>query len=156
MAKQKRTLSPVTRAIQALGMSPKQFVEEKLGIKYPTYQYRVNHGVLRLEDYQRIMFWTGKSFEDLWPSEWSQKSQRIPINLSKTTYSYSAELLAAMAILPAGRGISAVTDPRHYSITLAPSTARPAPQENKKKEETFSAPPAPEIESPYDGLPPID
>jgi hypothetical protein len=144
--KGKRTISPVTRAIQALGISPKQFVEDKLGIKYPTYQYRVSHGVLRLEDYQRIMYWTGKGFDDLWPSEWSQKKQQIPINLKP-----SPSLTPVREL---------ITRSFHYS--KPPTTATlprltPAPQESKKKEETVMAPPAPDLVSPYDGgLPPID
>jgi hypothetical protein len=151
--KGKRTLSPVTRAIQALGMSPRQFVEDKLGIKYPTYQYRVNNGVLRLEDYQRIMFYTGKNFHELWPSEWDQKSQRIPINLNGETNRPS---IAATNKVP-----SPITRSFHYSppptTTILAPRLTPTPQESKKKEENFSSPPAPDLPTPYEfGLPPID
>jgi hypothetical protein len=153
--RKKRKLSLLTRAIKSLGLSPKEFSEHKLGLKLPTFQYRCANGVLRLEDYQRIMFYTGRQFHELWPSEWDQKSQRIPINLNGHIASPHIPDTNKVPRPVISRSV-------HYSppttTTIIAPRLTPTPQENKKKEETFSAPPAPVVYvNPYDeGLPPID
>lgn len=173
MAK-KRTFSPVTRAIQALGMSPKEFVKKYLDSEYPAFQYRSSHGRLHLDEYQKIMFYTGKSFSQLWPSEWDQKSQHVPLNLAgNSTFkggilqTNSPEIISALTNHPLNNGRRSVTILKEVNHSVPteyfrnpPATSRltPAPQESKKKEETFSSPPAPDhVASPYEfGLPPID
>lgn len=66
-----KPLTPLTKAIQDFGMSPQQFAPEVLGLKYPTFQYRVRQGSLSLEDYHRILFTLGRSFEELFPNPFS-------------------------------------------------------------------------------------
>jgi hypothetical protein len=78
---EKRSLSPLTRAIQALGMSPKDFAEQKLGTKYQSFRYRARNGALRLGEYHKILQLTGRTFEELFPSPYAT-TKRIPLNLS--------------------------------------------------------------------------
>lgn len=61
------TRSRLTKAIHAIGYSPFVFCEEKLGLKYSTFNYRIKNGVLTLDDIHTILRETGKSFEDIWP-----------------------------------------------------------------------------------------
>ncbi len=58
----------LTKAIKAAGYSTEQFAKEKLGLKYATMAYRIRAGRLALEDYHKILFYTGKRFEDLFPN----------------------------------------------------------------------------------------
>lgn len=114
----------------ALGLSVKEFVETKLGLNYNTYQYRVREGKLHLADYHKIMYYTGRSFDELWPSSLGvNRSIRIPINLGG------------------------------QASPVVPGEANDAPSFNPagedKKGGAHAAPPAPD--DIYDGgLPPLD
>ena len=73
-------MNPLTKAIRkTTGMSMRQFVEERLGIKYQTFLYRLKSGVLRLEDYHLLTYHTGLTFEQLFPSPYQvpKRLQRI-------------------------------------------------------------------------------
>jgi hypothetical protein len=61
-------LSILTRAIRTTGLTMKEFCLQKLGIPYVNFHYRLSHNCLRLGDYHAIMFWTGKSFDQLFPN----------------------------------------------------------------------------------------
>lgn len=60
--------SPLTKAIQAIGMGPKEFAEKCLELKYTTFCHRIRAGGLSLEDYHRIVYYTGRTFEELFPN----------------------------------------------------------------------------------------
>lgn len=49
-------------------MNPQEFALTRLGLKYSTFSYRVRVGHLTIQDYHRILFFTGKTFESLFPS----------------------------------------------------------------------------------------
>jgi len=63
-------------------MKPSTFAEEKLGISYQLFRYRVRKGRLTLEDYWKILHLTGKSFESLFPNPNLSKPRPISLTLS--------------------------------------------------------------------------
>jgi len=78
----KTPYSELTKAIRGAGFSPNDFARDILKISYQGFRYRVNQGKLALVHYHKIMAYTGKSFEDLWPNPFQPK-KRISLNLSK-------------------------------------------------------------------------
>lgn len=73
-------MNPLTKAIRkTTGLSMREFVESRLGIKYMTFLYRLKNGVLRLEDYHVLSYHTGLPFEQLFPSPYKipKRLQRI-------------------------------------------------------------------------------
>ncbi len=60
--------SIISQAIWATGMSVKEFVEQRMGLYYIKFHYRLKHGSLRLEDYHKLCYFTGRTFEELFPS----------------------------------------------------------------------------------------
>ena len=87
----KRPRTPLTRAIQELGMSPQEFALTRLGLKYSTFSYRVRVGHLTIQDYHRILFFTGKTFEELFPSPYG--TQAAPSYLPPSPPTPSLHLL---------------------------------------------------------------
>jgi len=81
----KNKLSELTLAIRAIGFSPSAFAEEKLGISYQLFRYRVRKGRLTLEDYWKILHLTGKSFNDLFPNPYLSKPKPISLTLRPQT-----------------------------------------------------------------------
>jgi len=81
----KNKLSELTLAIKAIGFSPSAFAEEKLGISYQLFRYRVRKGRLTLEDYWKIFHLTGKSFNDLFPNPYLSKPKPISLTLRPQT-----------------------------------------------------------------------
>jgi len=77
----KTKLSELTLAIRAIGYTPSVFAEEKLGISYQLFRYRVRKGRLTLEDYWKILFMTGRSFESLFPNPHTLKPKPISLTL---------------------------------------------------------------------------
>jgi hypothetical protein len=74
--------SELTRAIRSAGFSPPSFAREVLKVTYQGFMYRVRQNKLTLDQYHKIMAYTGKSFEELWPNPYQTK-KRIPLTLSK-------------------------------------------------------------------------
>lgn len=121
--------TPLTRAIQELGMSPQKFALEKLDLKYTTFSYRVRVGHLYLDDYHRIIYFTGKTFEELFPNPY-RLTPRFPesITISKR--------------------------PKPANDHPRPETP---PVQEQKKEADFVSASAPDDFEPVDiGIPPID
>lgn len=59
-------VSPFIRAIQeTTGKRTPEFAETVLGLKYPTFVYRMRNGCLRFTDYLKICEATGLSLADL-------------------------------------------------------------------------------------------
>lgn len=134
-----RPRSPLTRAIQSLGIPIKEFVEQKLGSTYASFRYRVRKGSLGLDEYHKLMQLTGRTFEELFPSPYAPGPQRIPVNLR--------------SIEATDQGVRTIKEfqiPQPTTTTLPPRLT----PEHKKEESHLVAPPAPSIYD--DGLPPID
>ena len=74
--------SELTRAIRSAGFSPQSFAQEILKVTYQGFRYRLRQGKLTLDQYHKIMAYTGKSFDELWPNPYQAK-KRIPLTLSK-------------------------------------------------------------------------
>lgn len=74
--------SELTRAIRSAGFSPQDFAKDVLKVSYQGFMYRVRQQKLTLDQYHKIMAYTGKSFEELWPNPYQAK-KRIPLTLSK-------------------------------------------------------------------------
>lgn len=121
------TLTPLTRAIQALGMSPMVFCVEHLGLKYSTFQHRVRTGKLALDDYHRILYLTGKTFEELFANPYLNP---VPLNPAP--------------IAPI-RSFRVTTLPRQ---AVPPTVQPPVPAEQKRAEPQRTPPPAPETIEP--------
>ena len=82
MAKIKQQKNPeLSLAIMAVGFSPPVFATEKLGISYQLFRYRVRQGRLTLEDYWKILHYTGRSFEDLFPNPTQYTPKPISLTL---------------------------------------------------------------------------
>ncbi len=61
--------STLVIAINAMGLSLAEFSEQYMGLKTPTFRYRMEHGCLRLDDYHRVLKATGKKWEELFPEK---------------------------------------------------------------------------------------
>ena len=82
MAKIKQQKNPeLSLAIMAVGFSPPVFATEKLGISYQLFRYRVRQGRLTLEDYWKILHYTGRSFEQLFPNPIQYTPKPISLTL---------------------------------------------------------------------------
>lgn len=74
--------SVLTKALLSAGFSPVAFAKDVLGTTYQAFRYRVTNGKLTLDQYHKIMAYTGRSFDDLWPNPY-QKTKKIPLTLYK-------------------------------------------------------------------------
>ena len=74
--------SVLTKALLSAGFSPVAFAKDVLGTTYQAFRYRVTNGKLTLDQYHKIMAYTGRSFDDLWPNPY-QRTKKIPLTLSK-------------------------------------------------------------------------
>ena len=134
------TITPLQKAIKAAGLTTK-LVAERLGIKYSTFQYRVRHGVLSLDDYHRLLAMFDQPFEELFPNPYKPIAQRIsdsvtiprqmPKKVSPAPMPYTITLPAVAVPIP----------PTPISVPPPAVTPIPAPA-SKKKEEPFSPSPA--------------
>lgn len=61
--------SKLSIAIKEMNLTLAEFSEKYIGVKGPTFRYRMDHGSLRLEDYHRILKATGKKWEELFPEK---------------------------------------------------------------------------------------
>jgi len=130
---QLQPLSDLTLAIRAIGMKPSTFAEEKLGISYQLFRYRVRKGRLTLEDYWKILHLTGKSFETLFPNPYLSKPKPISLTLRPPT-------------APKNRLTPAPVERKEPEKKLA------SPPSVEKKEPVS----APVFIDVYGGLPPLD
>ena len=73
-----------TRALYEANINPSQFAKEQLGISYQMLRYRIREGRLTLNDYHKILHYTGKHFHELWPNPYSTTPQPIVLNLTPT------------------------------------------------------------------------
>lgn len=72
----------ITRLIRkATGRNIMEFVGAVLGHKYGTFRYRLDKGVLSLDDYHKILHATGLTFEELFPNPLRQ----VPRQFQKIT-----------------------------------------------------------------------
>ncbi len=85
MRKGNITQSNLILAIRALGLSTADFAKEKLGINYQTFLYRVRVGKLSHEDIWRILHYTGKTYEQLFPNPYTIRPKPITLTLGPNT-----------------------------------------------------------------------
>ena len=79
-------VNKLTRIIKKkTGMRIQDFVKEKLGVNhYNVYRYRVLNDCLKLDDYHKICFYTGQTFEQLFPTPLGGSARNpITLNLSR-------------------------------------------------------------------------
>ena len=89
-------------------MNLKEFVVEKLEMPYINYYYRLKANALRLEDYHRICFYTGRSFEELFPNPLKREPlntldlaiKTLPLPLSPPSESPTLETIGEAAAKP--------------------------------------------------------
>ena len=89
-------MNSLTKTIRkSTGLSMREFVEGRLGIKYMTFLYRLKNGVLRLEDYHVLSYHTGLTFEQLFPSPYKipKRLQRIVLTTPTRPPVNKAELI---------------------------------------------------------------
>jgi hypothetical protein len=113
--KGKQRRSDLTLAIEASGMSTSIFATEKLGISYQLFRYRVRQGKLSLEDLWKIFYYTGKTFDQLFPNPYYQKPKAISLTLRPAT--------------PKSRLTPAPVE----RMVPEPKTPAPAPQTKKRE-----------------------
>lgn len=81
MSDKQAPYSELTRAIRSAGFSPQDFAREILKVSYQGFMYRVREKKLTLDQYHKIIAYTGKSFDELWPNPYQIK-KRIPLTLT--------------------------------------------------------------------------
>ncbi len=93
----------LTRAIRGAGYSPQDFAKNVLNVSYQGFMYRVREKKLTLDQYHKIMAYTGKSFEELWPNPYQPK-KRIPLTFhqpSPIRATPSKEIKEPVPVVPA-------------------------------------------------------
>lgn len=80
----KAPYSELTRAIRGAGFSPQDFAKDVLKVTYQGFRYRLREGKLTLDQYHKIMAYTGKTFDELWPNPYQVK-KRIPLTFQPAT-----------------------------------------------------------------------
>jgi hypothetical protein len=137
----------VLKAVRsATGMRMKDFVREKLGLVYETYRYRVRSNCLHLEDYHKLCFYTGLTFEELFPSPYvpevkPKRLQRINLSVGKDV---------------AKRQVSALRRADPPKVVQVPELKTPVPdppiiqeKEKKKKDKKNDAGQLPDVNNVY-------
>lgn len=122
---------PVTKALQERGISPMQFVKDHIGGSYQAFRHRFRNGSLKMDEIHKILFYTGKTFEELFENPYKTR-KKINLNLS---------------VPPALTPIK----PKPDSVRVQPLT----PEEAKKKEPDVSPAPGFQIADIYDGGVPL-
>lgn len=141
----------LTKAIQAMGMSPADFAREYLGLKYNTFQHRIRVGGLSLEDYHRILFHTGKTFEELFPNPYTPPVHRISQSIAIPRVPGSR--IPGLPITPQEKLQQPLQE-----FKEVPSTVTPASIEQKKEEVAPAPSPARgfKVVDVFNGLPPVE
>ena len=119
-------------------MRIQDFTIEKMGIKYTLYRYRVLNDCLKMQDYHSILFYTGKSFEDLFPNPLTGNRKPIPLNLHRrpTITAPFAEPQVSQA----------------KSQAIPKKDVVPPKREDTKKEGDFHPPRSFEFADPFEGM----
>jgi len=72
----------LTVALRQLNIKPQEFAVHRLGISYQMWRYRIRQGRLTLEDYHKILLYTGQTFEELFPNPLKPGRHPITLNLN--------------------------------------------------------------------------
>ncbi|HRG11390.1 MAG TPA: hypothetical protein PLJ08_22640 [Cyclobacteriaceae bacterium] len=123
----KAPYSELTRALRGAGFSPQDFARDILKVTYQAFMYRVREKKLTLDQYHKIMAYTGKTFDELWPNPYQVK-KRIPLTFQHP-----------VRVAPAQKEIK------------EPVPVVPAPAPSAAKKESFSF-----IDVYDNGLPPVE
>lgn len=115
------------------------FAREKLGIHYNLFRYRVMKGKLKLDDYHKIIHYTGLTFEKLFPSPYDLgPPKKITLNLSSKP---------AATTFP-------LAEPQDRPIRRASSKKDSQPKQVEAKKEGENSPSTFEFINPFpEGLP---
>jgi hypothetical protein len=153
---------------ETTGLNLKDFGEQYLDSQYMALSYRIRHGVLRLEEYHTICFYTGKTFEELWPNPHIPQARKISLKLNHQTLpSWPSELdhlplvdvheRHKQALKVSGKAPKKEPIPSTTVEDLAPvqeyATVSHNPNEGQKK---GGDKPLPDFIDPYEGLVPPD
>lgn len=139
-----RNTHPVIKALVDANIDPRQFAEEKLNIAYQMLLYRLKLNRLHLDDYHQIMHYTGKRFEDLWPSPYEFSRKPIPLNFKK---SKPAKPLTPEPVLL--NPPKEVQEPEVRPVP-APSLSKEVSTEERKPKQEFK------LLNVYGGIPKVD
>lgn len=121
-------MNTLTKAIRkTTGLSMREFVEERLGIKYMTFLYRYKNGVLRLEDYHALAYHTGMTFEQLFPSPFiiPKRLQRIVLTTPTRPPVNKAELIKELQ-----QEVKKVTKKKSEPVAVANQTPKESQKNN--------------------------
>lgn len=126
------------------GMRIQDFTIEKMGIKYTLYRYRVLNDCLKMQDYHTILFYTGKSFEELFPNPLVGAPRKpIPLNLHRRP----ATTIAAPLAQPQAVQVKD-QEAKKKDAKVTPK------QEDTKKEGELNPPRSFEFHDPFGGMMP--
>ncbi len=120
------------------GWNIQQYCEEVLKLKYPTFKYRQRKGRLHLEDYQKILATTGKTWEELFgirPNPLMVENYRNSSSARITEVRGGAQLTSELPPVPPPdreRG--------EFTPTRPPIGPGIVPQIEPKKEEAVTPP----------------
>lgn len=147
----------LTKALQAVGLSPVQFVKDHLKGSYQAFRARVRNGRMYTDDIHKLCFYTGKTFEELFPNPLKKERNRITLNLGAFPSKTSEEVLSEIHNSPKGK---TKTEKLRKEILKDIQPERLTPVEKiSGEEENAPAAETPgefKIESVFDdGLPPV-
>lgn len=128
------------------GMRIQDFTIEKMGLKYTLYRYRVLNDCLKMQDYHAILFYTGKTFEELFPNPLTGTPRKpITLNLRRPA---TATNTAAPFTKPQ------VSQEDKPATKKKDAFAVPPEQEDTKKEGDLNPPRTFEFHDPFGGMMP--
>lgn len=130
------------------GMRIQDFTLEKMGIKYTLYRYRVLNDCLKMQDYHSILFYTGKSFEDLFPNPLAGTPRKpITLNLRRPPATTTNAEVTPFAK-------PQVSQAKPQATKKKDAFAVPPEQEDTKKEGDLTPPRTFEFHDPFGGMMP--
>lgn len=108
----KAPYSELTRALRGAGFSPQDFAKDILKVTYQAFMYRVRQKKLTLDQYHKIMAYTGKTFDELWPNPYQVK-KRIPLTFqAPVRVAPQKEIKEPVPVVPA----PAPSEPKKFSF----------------------------------------
>lgn len=147
--------SALTQAIRATGLSVNEFVTQRLGTSYSNYHYRLSNGVLTIDQLHKICFYTGRSFDELFPNPYIKAPVRIPLNLSSGS---PAPTTAPAPVKRIQESALPRSEPQGAPAKSQAPAEEPKKKEDSKESSSSAKPAAPSLD--FDifdgGFPPSD
>ncbi len=140
-----------TIALQEVGLNPRDFVEQHIGGTYQGFRCRVRSGGLRLAEYHKILFFTGKKFEELFPNPMVNVPHKISLNIAAKTHTQEIKGIRQYVKK------SSEEVEKNKSFLMIKSPRVDSNEEKKKEVQTVQIPTKSfKIIDPFeDGLPPV-